>query len=74
MVITAVAPRRATRSARSESVGSMSASVETSASRASATSASAGDSCTAPVRISRSGLSRRNTERTSSIAETIVVL
>jgi hypothetical protein len=72
-IIVSVTPSRPTRSARSESVGSSRASVEISASRASAASWTAWDSCTAPVRITRSGFSRRTAPRASSREENMEV-
>ena len=72
-IIVSVTPSRSTRSARSESVGSSSARVEISASRASAASWTACGSWTAPVRITRSGFSRRTAPRASSREENIAV-
>src|SRR5687768_10449662 len=72
-IIVSVTPSRPTRSARSESVGSSSARVEISASRASAASWTAWGSCTAPVSTTRSGFSRRTAPRASSSEDSIAV-
>jgi hypothetical protein len=72
-IIVSVTPSRPTRSARSESVGSSRARVLTSASRASAARWRACGSCTAPVRMTSSGFSRRTVPRASSSEENIAV-
>ena len=72
-IMVSVTPRRPTRSARSESVGSSRASVEISASCARAASPVACGSCTAPVRMTRSGFSRRTAPRASSREENMAV-
>ena len=71
--MTSVARSRPTRSARSESVGSSRARVEISASCARAASCCTWGSCTAPVRITSSGFSRRTVPRASSSEENMAV-